>query len=100
MVLPVGNQDVACLVEGDAPRLVEFALAPAGSAAFADELAFRRENLKSVVAAVDDDHVAALLDRQTRRAVELADAAAGCAPFADEFAVLIKHGDRVRPLIR
>src|SRR6516225_3938805 len=86
MVLPVGNQDVAGLVKGDAPGLVELALAFPGTAALADKLAFRGENLQTAVAAVDDDDIAAFFDRETRRAIELA--------------VAVKHGDRVGPFIR
>src|SRR6516162_3281460 len=100
MVLPVGNQDVAGLVKGDAPGLVELALAFPGTAALADKLAFRGENLQTAVAAVDDDHIAAFFDRETRWAIELAVTAAGRAPFADELAVAVKHGDRVGPFIR
>src|SRR6516162_11031350 len=100
MVLPVGDQDVAGLVEGDAPGLVELALASAGLATFADELAFRGEDLQTVVAAVDDDEIAAALDCQTRRAIELAVTAAGRTPFADELAVAGEHRDRVGPFIR
>src|SRR4029077_9589087 len=43
MVVPVGDPNVAVLVEGDAPGLVELAWALAGSAAFGDELAVRAE---------------------------------------------------------
>src|ERR1700730_9024518 len=69
MVLPVGDVDVAILIERDAPGLVELTVAAAGTAALADELPVRREDLETVVAAVDDDDVAVLLDGQARRAI-------------------------------
>src|SRR5262249_2444556 len=93
MVLPVGDEDVAGLVEGDAPRLVELALAFAGFAAFADKLSVRAEHLQAVVAAVDDDDIAALFDRQARRTRQFAVTAAGSTPFADELAVVVEHRD-------
>src|SRR5207302_6795462 len=67
VVGPIGDKDVAVLVEGNAPGLVELARALAGSAAFADELAVRAEHLQAIVAAVGDDQIAARVDRETGR---------------------------------
>src|SRR5258708_4890312 len=60
MVVPVRDKDVAVLVEGDAPRLIEFSRSLAGMAAFTYELALGAEHLKAIVTAVDDDQVSAL----------------------------------------
>src|SRR6202040_2096445 len=81
VVLPVGDIDVAILVERDAPRLVELTITIAGAAALADKLPVRSEDLEAVVAAVDDDDVAVLLDGQARRAINLAVTAAGPGPL-------------------
>src|SRR5258705_235537 len=77
VVLPVGNVDVAVLVERNAPRLVELAVAAAGLSALGDKLALRREDLQAIVAAVDDDHVAVGLADNAGRPVQLAGATAG-----------------------
>src|SRR6185312_1487772 len=61
VVLPVGNIDVALLIQRDAPGLVELAVAATGLAALGDKLAFGCEHLEAVIAAVDDDHVAIAL---------------------------------------
>src|SRR5262249_26524447 len=58
VVLPVRDVDVALVVEGDAPRLVELPLAAAVPAALGQRLAVGGEDLQAVVAAVDDNHVA------------------------------------------
>src|SRR5229473_1766383 len=97
MVLPVGDVDVAVLVEGDPPRLVELARAVAGPAAFADELAVGGEDLQPIVAAVDDDEVAVLLDRQTGRTRQLAVPAPRFPKFAQELAAAVEYRDRVLP---
>src|SRR5690242_12677089 len=99
MVLPVGDVDVAVLVEGDAPGLVELTVAAAGTAALADELPVRSEDLEAVVAAVGDDDVAVLLDGQTGGAVELTVTAAGLAPLPQEIAAAVEHGNRVLPVV-
>ena len=81
----------------DAPRLVELAVARSGLAALGDQLAFRREHLQPVVAAVDDDDVAVLLDRDARRAQQFAVAAAGLAelglnlPFGSNTEMVLVH---------
>ena len=100
MVLPVGDVDVAVLVEGDPPGLVELAVAAAGPAAFADKLAVRAEDLQAVVAAVDDDYVAVLFDREAGGAQQFAITAAGRAPFAQEITAAVEHRDRVCPVVR
>src|SRR5208283_488654 len=99
MVVPVGDVDIAVLVEGDPPRLVELAVAFAGPAALSDEFAVRREDLQPIVAAVDDDDVAVFLYGQAGRAKQLTIAAAGLAPLAQEFAAGVNHGDRVSPVV-
>src|SRR5262249_26854834 len=58
VVLPVRDIDVALVVEGDAPRLVELPLAAAVPASMGQRLAVGGEDLQAVVAAVDDNHVA------------------------------------------
>ena len=88
------------LVERDAPWLVELSLAAAGLAALGHQLAFRREDLKAVVAAVDDDQVAVGLADNAGRPLQFAGAAAGLAPLADELALGVEDGDRVLPLVR
>ena len=100
MVVPVGDPDVAVLVEGDAPGLVELARALAGSAAFGDELAVRAEHLQTIVAAVGDDHVAVFFDRESGGTQQFAVTAAGFAEFADELPAGVEHRDRVGPFIR
>src|SRR6516162_1822477 len=100
MVLPVGNIDVAGLVEGNAPGLVELALASARAATLANEFAVRCKHLQPVIPAVDDDHISAFFDSETRRPIEFAVTAAGRTPLADEFAVGVEDGDRVEPVIR
>src|SRR5215831_8801188 len=100
MVLPVGHVDVAVVVEGDTPRLVEFSLAAAGFAALGNQLALRREDLEAIVAAVNDDHVAVWLADDTGRSFKLAGTAAGRAPLADEFALRVKDRDGALPLVR
>src|SRR6516162_6099086 len=100
MVLPVGNIDVAGLVEGNAPGLVELALASARAATLANEFAVRCKHLQPVIPAVDNDHIAAFFDCETRRPIEFAITAAGGTPLADEFAVGVEDGDRVEPVIR
>src|SRR5215468_2389291 len=100
MVLPVGHVDVAVVVEGDTPQLVEFSLAAAGFAALGNQLALRREDLEAIVAAVDDDHVAVWLADDTGRPFELAGTAAGRTPLADEFALCVKDRDGALPLVR
>src|SRR6516225_1095807 len=62
VVLPVRDIDVALVVEGDAPRLVELPLAAAVPAALGQGLAIGGEDLQAVVAAVDDNHVAGVAD--------------------------------------
>src|SRR5262249_59969509 len=100
MVLPVGHVDVAVLVEGDPPGLIEFSFAAAGFPALGNQLALRREDLEAVVAAVDDDHVTVWLAGDTGRPFELAGTAAGRAPFADEFTLFVKDRDGALPLVR
>src|SRR5262249_29614267 len=100
MVLPVGHVDVAVVVEGDTPRLVEFSLAAAGFPALGNELTLRREDLEAIVAAVNDDHVAVWLADDTGRPFKLAGTAAGRAPLADEFALRVKDRDGALPLVR
>src|SRR4029077_6679171 len=97
---PVGDVDVAVLVEGDAPGLVELAGTFAGPAAFTDEFTLGGEDLQAIVAAVDDDDVAVLFDGNTRGAQQFTVAAAGLAPFLKEFAAAVEHRDRVGPFIR
>jgi hypothetical protein len=63
VVLPIGDVDVAILVECDAPRLIELARPLAGTAAFADEFSIGSEDLQAVVAAIDDNQIAVLFDR-------------------------------------
>src|SRR5215467_9538359 len=99
MVLPVGHVDVAVLVEGDTPGLIEFSFAAAGFPALGNQLALRRDDLEAVVAAVDDDHVTVWLADDTGRPFELAGTAAGRAPFADEFALCVKDRDGALPLV-
>src|SRR5580700_593193 len=100
MVLPVGDIDVAVLVDGDAPGLVELAWLFARPAAFAKELAFRAEDLQTIVAAVHDNQVTILFDRHTRRAHEFAIAASRRAEFPEEFTAAVEHRDCVGPFIR
>src|SRR3984893_14155662 len=100
VVLPVGDIDVAILVERDAPRLVELTITIAGAAALAHKLPVGSEDLEAVVPAVDDDNVAVLPDSQTGRTHELAVAAAGRAPLPQKFAAAVEHRDCVRPVIR
>src|SRR6266566_1425788 len=100
VVVPVGDKDVAVLVEGDAPGLVELARALAGSAAFGEELAVRAEDLQAVIAAVGDDQIAALLDRETGRTQQFPVAAAGRSPFLEELPAGVEYRDRIGPLIR
>ena len=100
MVLPVRDVDVAILVERDAPRLVELAVAAAGLAALGHQLAFRREHLEAVVAAVDDDEVAVGLADDAGRPPQFAGAAAGRAPLADELALRVEDRNGARPFVR
>src|SRR6516164_9125155 len=100
MVLPVRHIDVAGLVEGDAPGLVELAFSSAGATTLPDELTVGCKDLQPVVTAVDDDQIAAFFDCETRRPIEFAITAAGDTPFADEFAVGVEYRDRVGPVIR
>jgi hypothetical protein len=99
VVLPVGNVDVAVLVERNAPRLVELAVAATGLTALGDNFAFRREDLQAIVAAVDDDHVAVGFADDAGRAAQLAGSVAGRAPFADELALSVEDRDSARPLV-
>src|SRR5262249_55758879 len=77
VVVPVGDPDVAVLVEGDAPGLVELAWALAGAAAFGDKLAVRAEHLQTIVATVGDDHIAVFFDREASGTQQFAITAAG-----------------------
>src|SRR5262245_49389057 len=86
--------------ERDTPRLVELAFPAACLAALGHQLAFRREHLKAVVAAVDDDQVAAGLADDSGRPLQFAGAAPGRAPLADEFTVQVENGNRALPLVR
>src|SRR5258707_10391251 len=100
MVLPVGDVDVAVLIEGNAQGLVELARTLAGAAAFTDEFALEGEDLQAIVTAVDDDDVAVLFDGNASGAQQFTVAAAGCTPFLDEFPAAVEHRDRIGPFIR
>src|SRR6266852_1018720 len=100
MVLPVRDVDIAVLVEGDPPGLVELAIAAAGPAAFPDKLPVGGEDLQAIVAAVDSNDVAAFLYGQSSRAQQLAVAATRLAPLPQEFTAAVEYGDRVLPVIR
>src|SRR3954469_22740702 len=91
VVAPVGDVDVAVLIEGDAPGLVKLARRLARPAAFADILAVRAEHLQAVVATVSDDNVAVLLDDQAGRTQQFAIAAAGRAKFRDVIATSVEY---------
>src|SRR4051794_31257036 len=62
MVAPIGDVDVAVLVEGDAPGLIELPRRLARLTAFTNELTVWAEHLQAVVSTIGDDNVAILLD--------------------------------------
>ena len=95
MVAPIGDKDIAILVEGDAPGLAELAGILAGAAAFADKLAVRREDLQPVIAAVGDDDVAVFLDHEPGRVQQFAIAAAGRAELGDVFTAEVSNTEIV-----
>src|SRR5215213_672533 len=100
MVLPVGDVDIAILIERNAPGLIELAGSFAGTAALADEFTIGSEDLQPVVSTVNDDQVAVLFDRQARRTQQLAITAAGRSELGDELATGVEHRDRIGPLVR
>src|SRR6516162_1868580 len=76
VVLPVRDIDVALVVEGDAPRLVELPLATAGPAVLGQDVAVGGEHLQAVIAAVDDNHVAAGVAGDSGRILQFSPTAA------------------------
>jgi hypothetical protein len=80
--------------------LVELPIAASGSAAFPDKLPVRREDLQSVVSAVDNNAVAVFLDRETSRPHQFPVATPHGSPFPQEVATAVEHGNRVSPVIR
>ena len=99
MILPVRDEDVAILVEGDSPGLIELAVAAAGLAAPGQEFSLAGEHLQPIVSAVHDDDVAVLFAYQAGRTQQLAVAAARLAPLANEPAAAVEHRDGVGPLV-
>src|SRR5215212_3744721 len=91
VVAPVGDVDVAVLIEGDAPGLVKLARRLARPAAFADVLTVRAEHLQAVVATVSDDDIAVLLDDQAGRTQQFAVAAARRTKFRDVIAASVEY---------
>src|SRR5256885_2519619 len=100
MILPVRGVDVARLVEGAPPGLVDLSVPAPGLAALRQELSLAVEYLKSIVAAVHNDQVAVLLAHQTGRAHELAIATARLSPLPLKLALAVEHRDGVVPLVR
>src|SRR5437867_8023939 len=100
VILPVRDVDIARLVEGDPPRLVELAISAPALAAFGHELSVGGEDLEAIVPAIDHDDVAVFLAHQTGRAYELAITTARLSPLPEKLAVTIEHGDGVVPFIR
>ena len=71
VVAPVGDVDIAQLIDGDAPRHVELALATAVAAPLAQEAALAGELLHAVVERIDDVEIALGVKVHAGRAVEL-----------------------------
>src|SRR5262249_56230880 len=84
VVLPVRDIDVALVVEGDAPRLVELPLAAASPTVLGQGLAVEGEDLQAVVAAVDNNHVAAGVADDPGRILQFSRTAARRSPLATE----------------
>src|SRR5918992_1080855 len=99
MVLPVSDPDVAIVVEGDPPWLVELTVASSSLATFGYELAVVGEDLEAIVAAIHDNDITVLLAHQTSGAEQLTIAAARFTPFAEEISTRIEHGNRVLPFV-
>src|SRR6516165_10191709 len=100
VVLPIRDIDIALVVEGDAPRLVELPLAAAAPAALGQGLAVGGEDLQAVVAAVNDNHIAAGVADDPGRILQFSRTATRRSPLANELARGIEDRDGVRPLVR
>src|SRR5262245_26679750 len=100
MILPVRDVDIARLIEGDPPGLVELSVPAPGLATPGQELSLPGEDLKSIVPAVDDDDVTVFLAHEARGAEKLAVAAARLSPFPEKLALVVEHGNGVGPLVR
>ena len=100
MIVPVGNVDIAVVVNGDAPGHVQLAGCAAFDAEPADVLAILAELLDAAVHRVDRPKVVIGIERKPRAALKMSGAFTFLSPRAQQVAVIVKDGDPILPFVR
>ena len=99
MVVPVGDVDVAAVVDGYAPGQVQFAFRAALHAKSTQVFAVFGEFLDTAIQAVDNPYVVVGIEGQARRSVELTFPLSRLAPGVEQVAVGVEYGYAVEPFV-
>ena len=99
VVVPVGDIDIAIVVDGYAPRHIQFPFLASLNAESTQVFAVFGELLDPAVQAVYDPDVVVGIKRQAGRSAELAFPVTGLAPGAEQIAFGVENGYVVEPFV-
>ena len=94
-----GDVDIAIVVDGYAPRHIQFPFLASLNAESTQVFAVFGEFLDAAIQTVDDPYVVVGIKSQAGRSAELAFPISGLAPGAEQVAVGVENGNAVEPLV-